>query len=236
MPISNTAVTTLVALFRSGMQGDMSAFRPMREMTHSAAVWILLSGVFLLPMPLHAARHSIDGEHSVIRIHVYKSGLFSIFAHDHDITTSIARGEIEDSENPSVEFSVSAGELRVVDTDLSTKDRAEVQSTMDGPDVLDIRRFPEIHFRSTAVQETGANRWMVRGDLELHGETHSVTVEVTERDGSYIGSTMLKQRDFGINPVKIAGGTVKVKDAVRIEFQVKRPTLQNGATDAGASR
>jgi hypothetical protein len=30
----------------------------------------------------------------------------------------------------------------------------------------------------------------------------------------------LKQRDFGITPVSIGGGTIKVKDEVRIEFDV----------------
>jgi hypothetical protein len=30
----------------------------------------------------------------------------------------------------------------------------------------------------------------------------------------------LKQRDFGITPVSVAGGTVKVKDQVKIEFDI----------------
>ena len=37
---------------------------------------------------------------------------------------------------------------------------------------------------------------------------------------AHIGSTSLKQTDFGITPISIAGGTVKVKDEVRIEFDV----------------
>lgn len=45
-------------------------------------------------------------------------------------------------------------------------------------------------------------------------------LEVSENSGHYVGMTTLKQRDFGINPVRIAGGTVKVKDTVKIEFEV----------------
>ncbi len=30
----------------------------------------------------------------------------------------------------------------------------------------------------------------------------------------------MKQRDFGIMPISIAGGTVKVKDEIKIEFDV----------------
>ena len=34
------------------------------------------------------------------------------------------------------------------------------------------------------------------------------------------GVAEMKQKDFGISPISIAGGGVKVKDAVRIEFDV----------------
>jgi polyisoprenoid-binding protein YceI len=60
----------------------------------------------------------------------------------------------------------------------------------------------------------------VRGQLTLHGRTQPVTVSVTLKDGRYQGFATLKQRDFGIKPVSIAGGTVKVKDEVRIEFDI----------------
>jgi hypothetical protein len=30
----------------------------------------------------------------------------------------------------------------------------------------------------------------------------------------------LKQRDFGIEPVSVGGGTVKVKDELRVEFEI----------------
>jgi len=31
---------------------------------------------------------------------------------------------------------------------------------------------------------------------------------------------MLKQRDFAIKPISIVGGTVKVKDDIKIEFDI----------------
>jgi hypothetical protein len=43
---------------------------------------------------------------------------------------------------------------------------------------------------------------------------HAVTVDVTFKDGIYKGSGNLKQTAFGITPVTIAGGTVKLKDDV----------------------
>ena len=60
----------------------------------------------------------------------------------------------------------------------------------------------------------------MRGNLTLHGQTRPVMVDVALRDGRHEGSARLKQRDFGITPVSIAGGTVKVKDEVKVEFGI----------------
>src|SRR6059058_2863231 len=84
-----------------------------------------------------AATGNIDNQRSVITIHVSRSGLFSAFGHDHEVTTQISRGHIDHSENPSVELWVNARTLRVVDADLSASDRGEVQTTMEGSGVLD---------------------------------------------------------------------------------------------------
>jgi hypothetical protein len=163
---------------------------------------------------------SIDVRRSVLKIRVFKSGLFSAFAHNHEIEAPIAQGRVELSESPSVTLLVDARKLRVLDPGLSADKRVEVQKTMDGPQVLDSSRFPEISFRSTAIEKMGADHWTVRGNLTLHGQTRPVAVQVALRDGDYRGSATLKQRDFGIAPVSIAGGTVKVKDEVKIEFDI----------------
>ena len=163
---------------------------------------------------------AIDVRRSVLRIRVFKSGLFSAFAHNHEIEAPIAQGRVELSESPSVTLLVDARKLRVLDPGLSADKRVEVQKTMDGPQVLDSSRFPEISFRSTAIEKMGADHWTVRGNLTLHGQTRPVAVQVALRDGDYRGSATLKQRDFGIAPVSIAGGTVKVKDEVKIEFDI----------------
>src|SRR5205823_9251096 len=132
---------------------------------------IIISALILLPAAVNAETRAIDTQQSKITIRVYKAGVFSVFAHDHEITASVARGSIDDSGKPTVELWVESGKLRVVDTDLSAKDRAEVQKTMEGPDVLDVSRFPEIHFRSTEAQKLDTGRWMVRGNLDLHGQS-----------------------------------------------------------------
>jgi polyisoprenoid-binding protein YceI len=162
----------------------------------------------------------IDGAHSTMTVHVYKTGLFSALAHNHEIEATIDAGDVSGSGNLSVELHLDARKLRVLDPEVSAETRAEIQRTMQGPQVLDSDRFPEIHFQSTSVEPKGADHWLVQGDLNLHGQTHPVTVDVTLSDGLYRGSASLKQTAFGIKPVTVAGGTVKVKDEVKLEFQI----------------
>lgn len=163
---------------------------------------------------------AIDSPHSKMTVRVYKTGFFSALAHNHEIDAPIESGEVSQSENPSVDLRVDARKLRVLDPEASENTRADIQKTMQGPQVLDADHFPEIHFMSTAVESKGTDVWVVHGNLDLHGQIHPVMVEVTLKDGIYRGSTILKQTMFGITPVKIAGGTVKVKDELKVEFEI----------------
>ena len=114
---------------------------------------------------------------------------------------------------------MNARELRVIGKDDSEKDRAEVQKTMLGPEVLDSEHHQEIVFKSTGAESAAQGKWTLRGNLTLRGQTRPVTVQVTLKDGRYTGETTLKQTDFGIKPPGKAG--VRAKDEVKIEFDVR---------------
>jgi polyisoprenoid-binding protein YceI len=86
--------------------------------------------------------------------------------------------------------------------------------------VLDVGKFPEISYQSTTVTGRGEGHWEVRGDLTLHGKKEPVAVQVSLQDGHYRGYASFKQSAFGITPISIAGGTVKVKDEIKIEFDI----------------
>jgi hypothetical protein len=47
-----------------------------------------------------------------------------------------------------------------------------------------------------------------------------VAVDVAGEAGTYAGTVRIKQTDFGIRPIKIGGGVVKVKDELEISFRV----------------
>jgi polyisoprenoid-binding protein YceI len=168
-----------------------------------------------------AEKRAIDVARSVMKVRVYKAGLFSAFGHQHEVEAPIAVGELDDSaEHSSVALRVDAGKLRVLDPGVSDSDRAQVQKTMESDKVLDAGRFPAIRFESTSVEAKGADRWTVHGNLTLRGQTRPVQLDVARKDGHYRGSAILKQREFGITPISVAGGAVRVKDEVRIEFDI----------------
>ena len=54
----------------------------------------------------------------------------------------------------------------------------------------------------------------------MHGVTRSIAFDVTRENNAYAGAIRIKQTDFGIQPIKIGGGVVKVKDELDISFRV----------------
>jgi polyisoprenoid-binding protein YceI len=183
--------------------------------------WGMLAiGTWVGPNNLYAQRQAIDVNRSSLTIRVFKSGMFSAFAHDHEIQAPIDEGEIDASANPRVQLRLDSRKMRVLDQDISADNRAEIQHTMQGAAVLDVDHFPEISYRSTAITRTGDAHWEVHGNLSLHGKNEPVVVVVSFEGGHYRGSASFKQNTFGINPIRIAGGTVKVKDEVKIEFDI----------------
>jgi polyisoprenoid-binding protein YceI len=182
-------------------------------------ILFVVAATSLCALGLSAQQRNIDTQESTLTIHVGKTGAFSGFGHEHEVRAPIHSGTADTGAHPAVEIHVNARELRVMDTDASDKDRAEVQATMLGPEVLDSDQHQEIVFKSTAAESTGEGRWTLHGNLTLHGQTHPVTVQVTLKNGHFTGESSVKQTDFGIKPPGKAG--LRAKDEVAIHFDVQ---------------
>jgi len=172
------------------------------------------------PAAIDAAPQPIDAKRSTVTISVFKSGLFSALADNHTIRAPVASGSISAEPPFAVNATVQTADLSVLDPDLSPGKRAEVQSRMLGPEVLDAQTHRQMTLTSTAIEPAGTDQWKVSGRLTIHGTTQLVTVPVTREKGVYRGRLRIKQRDYGITPISIAGGTVKVKDELNIEFEI----------------
>jgi polyisoprenoid-binding protein YceI len=88
---------------------------------------------------------------------------------------------------------------------------------------IDARRHPTIDGELTGLQETGAGRYRVRGDLTFRGVTRSYEEEMTVvvPDGGSIeleGEATFDIRDFGMEPPRIL--MLKVEPEVRVTAHV----------------
>jgi polyisoprenoid-binding protein YceI len=109
------------------------------------------------------------------------------------------------------------------DPKVDAKTEATIQKDLEEM-TLETRKYPEIRFQSTRVEKAGEG-WKVDGTISLHGVSKPVRVEVKREGDAYTGRTILRQTDFGIKPVSVGGGTIKVKNEIEIEFQIytRRP-------------
>jgi polyisoprenoid-binding protein YceI len=175
---------------------------------------------------------AVDASASSVLVHVGKTGIGSFAGHEHDVVAQSLRGEVvadfDDLARSSVDISVNARSLKVTGRDEPEEDVPKVQQAMTGPKVLDAARFPGIRFRSREVASRrlspGLYDLLVTGDLSLHGATKTMTIpirlEVRGDTLTGIGTMVVKQTDFGIEPVVAAGGLVKVEDEVTVSFRI----------------
>jgi polyisoprenoid-binding protein YceI len=203
------------------------------------------SVVALLAIDAGASRPSgpmvltVDAANSQVVILVGKAGVFSFAGHAHEVVAPSVGGRVvidptdPQRDNVSLEFDSSA--LRVTGKDESPADAAAVQQTMLGEKVLDVGRFPKIAFQSRHVSVTtrtvNTAAVTIDGDLTLHGATHPMTIraDVTLDAGDHFtarGAFSFKQTDFGMVPVTAAGGTIRVKDELDVQFVLRGSSAQ----------
>lgn len=176
-------------------------------------------------------RYVVDSTASRLLVHVEKAGLLSVAGHAHEIEAPFRQGAIafdpKDLPGSTVDLTVDAAALRVKGEGEPAQDVPKVQAAMVGPECLDTARFPLIRFAATAASAKpgakGAVELVVRGKLTLHGVSRDLTVPVhVDVEGESLrasGSTKVRQTDFGIKPISVAG-VVKVKDEVVIEWRL----------------
>ena len=181
----------------------------------------------MLAFTLPAQAADLDLAASKVTVHVQKQGMFAAFAHNHVISAPLAAGHL-DAEKRTIELKFRAQDMKVLDPDASDSERSTIESNMKSPEVLDPARFPEIAFVSTSVETPAAEaagtpsgtHFLVRGNLTLHGVTRPVDMSVSFSESHYAGKVTLKQTDFGITPIRIGGGAIRVKDVIEIDFEI----------------
>ncbi|NMH97492.1 hypothetical protein HF526_09230 [Pseudonocardia sp. K10HN5] len=170
--------------------------------------------------PPAAGIYDIDPDHTSIRFvarHIAMSRVFGRF--------NRFRGQIqiaEPFEDSHVDVVIDAAS---VDTQIAQRD-AHLRSA----DFLDVERFPWLRFSSTRFSGRGGNKWLIDGELTLHGLTSDVQLNTTflgmqEWNGTRAGAiarTELHREHFTLNWTQaLAHGLPVIGSTIEITLDVQ---------------
>lgn len=96
-----------------------------------------------------------------------------------------------------------------IDTASIDSNHAERDKHLRGADFLNVAKYPEARFTSTAFEELGNGRALLKGNLNLNGHTRPIEIAVEHighgpdpwggyRRG-FLGTTKLSLKDFGVD-------------------------------------
>jgi polyisoprenoid-binding protein YceI len=171
--------------------------------TLQIAIWCL-AVTAAIPSVATAAveRYVIDteGGHAFVQFRIKHLAYSWLYGRFDDFSGTFTY-DTEDTSNSAVEVTINTASL--------DSNHAERDKHLRGKDFLDVDRYPQASFRSTAHKETGFNTSVLEGELTLKGITKPVRIEV-QRIGNgpdpwggyrrgFQGSTSFALRDFGID-------------------------------------
>lgn len=169
---------------------------------------------------------TIDSAQSLITVTVRRGGLLSQFGHDHVVASRGITGfaAVQDGRADFQfrldQMSVDEPALRRaagLDTDPDAEAIAGTRRNMLGK-VLEADRYPLVLLHA---QRSGE---LTRLTITLHGVTrdYSLPVAVDSSAAALVasGSLALKQSDFGITPMSVMGGAIKVEDTLALRFRI----------------
>jgi polyisoprenoid-binding protein YceI len=175
-------------------------------------------------------RYLVDGKGSRFTARAFATGLLSAFGHNPTISIPDFEGEAlinpNALEESSLRLVIQAASLTVTD-EVNEKDRDEMNRRMHD-EVLESDGYSEITYECSKVSasRTGEGQYWValNGELSMHGVTRtqpvSARVAVNGDTLRAAGDFSVRLSDYEIKPVSAAGGTVKLKDEIKLSFEI----------------
>lgn len=155
------------------------------------------------------------------------------FTARHAMVTKV-RGTFEEFEGKAhldaADPSQSTAEVTIQVASISTR-QAQRDEHLRTNEFFDAPSFPEITFRSTAVEVRGGDTFALTGDLTIKGTTRPVTLEF-EHTGiatdpynnvraGFEGKAVINRKDWGITwNAALETGGVMVSDKITLEFDI----------------
>ncbi|MBI1763005.1 MAG: YceI family protein [Acidobacteria bacterium] len=178
-----------------------------------------------------SVRYKLEAGQSRFTVQAFASGLLASFGHNPLISIRDFNGEVQFApgtlSDAAMRLEIKTASFALLD-EVKEKDRREIEQAMFN-DVLEITRYPEIIFQSTQITVTriveGRYKARVIGDLTLHGIRQSGLWIAAQfaLDGDTLraqGDFALKQTDYKIKLVSVAGGALKIKDELKFTFDL----------------
>lgn len=159
--------------------------------------------------------YEIDPDHSAVRFVARHIAMSRVYGQFQEFSGQVRIAE--DFEESHVEVLIDAAS---VFTNAEKRDEH-----LRSADFLDVARFPKLHFTSHRFSRAGGNRWLIDGELTLHGMTSDVQLDTTylgmqEWNGLRAGclaSTQLHREHFTVNwqqmlarGVPVVGSTIEI--------------------------
>jgi polyisoprenoid-binding protein YceI len=173
-------------------------------------------------------RYAFDPRQSRFTAQAFATGFLSALGHDPIFTVAEFQGGMvfEAEGLQALELTVDSRAL-VLLSDVKPSDRQEIEGRM-RRDVLETAAFPVITFQAERIEAhplaPGRDRVRIEGRLSLHGvvNRHRIEAELRVLDGSVrlLGEFALRMSDFRIKPVSALAGAIKLKDEVRLKFDL----------------
>jgi polyisoprenoid-binding protein YceI len=176
------------------------------------------------------ARYRLDPGESRFTVQAFAAGVLSFLGHsptfavrDFTGTVNFEGGSLR---GMRIELRVRADSLELLDP-VSAADRREIEGTM-RREVLQAAAHPEIRFDTADILgDPGARgRYLLRvgGWLSLRGLTRPLLLDaelLVFDDGIRLrGESPLRLSDYRITPVTALGGTIRLKDELRLSFDL----------------
>jgi polyisoprenoid-binding protein YceI len=182
------------------------------------------------PAKAGLAHFIIDARASRFTVQAFASGILSAMGHNPKIGIRTFSGAVEFNaetlKGGAFLLTVQSASLAVQD-DISDKDRREIERLMK-EDVLEVARYPEIRYEAATIAVSRVDGSLysatLNGNLSLHGVTRGQPItarivtfgEMLRASGDFT----LRQSDYQIKPISVAGGALKLKDEVKFSFEM----------------
>lgn len=182
---------------------------------------------------------TLNPARSEVRIYAFRAGKAAKFGHNHVLSAPEFQGFFHLAPDGSAasrfDLAFRLDQLAFDDPQhraalgpafasaISPEDTASTRTNMLGDNNFQATRFPWVRIHS--VQIAGdAPKYAAHIAVELHGQTRALWVPLTvsglPEKLVVEGALVLRQSDFGVQPLSVLGGLLSVQDAVVVEFKL----------------